>query len=62
LSEALAAREAFLTSASTAVTPIVTINGTAVGNGKPGPVAKHLRQIFDQAVEIAPLWASGERR
>jgi D-alanine transaminase len=62
LAEALAAREAFLTSASTAVTPIITINGAPVGEGKPGPVARHLRAIFDQAVEIAPFWSSGERR
>jgi D-alanine transaminase len=62
LAEALAAREAFLTSASTAVTPIITINGAPVGDGKPGPVARHLRAIFDQAVEIAPFWSSGERQ
>jgi D-alanine transaminase len=62
LAEALAAREAFLTSASTAVTPIITINGAPVGEGKPGPVARHLRAIFDQAIEIAPFWSSGERR
>jgi D-alanine transaminase len=48
--EALAAREAFLTSATTAVTPIVTVDGNAIGDGKPGPMAKALRQeLRDQA-------------
>jgi D-alanine transaminase len=41
--EARDAREAFLTSATTAVTPIVSIDGRAVGDGKPGPVALALR-------------------
>jgi D-alanine transaminase len=41
--EALAAREAFLTSATTAATPIVAIDGKAIGDGKPGPVATALR-------------------
>ncbi|MEJ0012836.1 MAG: D-amino-acid transaminase [Bauldia sp.] len=41
--EALIAREAFLTSATTAATPIVAIDGKAVGDGKPGPVATALR-------------------
>jgi D-alanine transaminase len=43
LKEARGAREAFLTSATTAVTPIVSIDGRAVGDGKPGPVALALR-------------------
>jgi D-alanine transaminase len=43
LKEALASREAFLTSATTAVTPIVSIDGHKVGDGKPGPVARALR-------------------
>jgi D-alanine transaminase len=43
LKEALAAREAFLTSATTAATPIVSIDGKPVGDGKPGPVALALR-------------------
>jgi D-alanine transaminase len=42
--EALAAREAFLTSATTAVTSIVKVDGKAIGDGKPGPVAMALRQ------------------
>ena len=57
VAEALAASEAFLTSATTAVTPIVKIDGNAVGTGKPGPFAAQLRQAFRRAVEVAPAWS-----
>ncbi|WP_137391762.1 D-amino-acid transaminase [Rhodoligotrophos defluvii] len=46
LEEAYAADEAFLTSASTFVMPIVAIDGRAIGSGKPGPVATSLRKIY----------------
>jgi D-alanine transaminase len=44
--EAKDADEAFITSASTFVLPVVEIDGTAVGTGTPGPVAKRLREIY----------------
>lgn len=44
--EAQAADEAFITSASTFVMPVVEIDGAAVGTGKPGPVARRLRDIY----------------
>jgi D-alanine transaminase len=44
--EALAAKEAFITSASSFVQPVVTIDGHSVANGKPGPVATRLREIY----------------
>jgi len=46
LAEAQAADEAFVTSASTFVTPVVEIDGQAVGAGTPGPVATRLREIY----------------
>lgn len=46
VSEALAAREAFLTSASTFVLPIVEIDGHAIGDGRPGPVARRFRELY----------------
>jgi len=46
LEEALAADEAFITSASTFVMPVVEIDGNAIGTGKPGPVAARLREIY----------------
>jgi D-alanine transaminase len=44
--EAMNAAEAFITSASSFVMPVVTIDGTAIGDGKPGPIATKLREIY----------------
>ncbi len=46
LDEALAADEAFITSASAFVMPVVEIDGVALGSGAPGPVASRLREIY----------------
>lgn len=51
VAEALAAREAFLSSATQIVMPIVRIDGKAVGEGRPGPVARALRQAFRHHAE-----------
>src|SRR6516165_4027792 len=52
--EALAAKEAFATSASLFVQPVVAIDGKKVGDGKPGPMATRLREIY---VEFAKATA-----
>lgn len=44
--EAQGADEAFLTSASAFVMPVVELDGAAIGTGKPGPVASRLREIY----------------
>jgi D-alanine transaminase len=44
--DALKAKEAFITSASSFVQPVVTIDGKNVANGKPGPMATRLREIY----------------
>lgn len=44
--EAYAAREAFITSASQTVLPVVSIDGQPVGNGAPGLVATALRRDY----------------
>jgi D-alanine transaminase len=44
--EALAAKEAFITSASSFVQPVVTIDGHSVASGKPGPMTMRLREIY----------------
>jgi D-alanine transaminase len=44
--EAYAADEAFLTSASNFVLPIVEIDGKRVGGGQPGPLTRRLREMF----------------
>ena len=46
--EAYEADEAFLTSASQFVMPIVEIDGKRIGGGQPGPVVRKLREIFLQ--------------
>jgi len=51
LSEAYAAREAFVTAASQIVLPVVRIDGRAIGEGKPGPVATALRRAFHEYAE-----------
>lgn len=44
--EAREAAEAFTTSASAFVMPVVEIDGTVLGDGTPGPVALRLREIY----------------
>jgi D-alanine transaminase len=46
IEEAQGADEAFITSASTFVMPVVEIDGTSIGTGTPGPVAARLREIY----------------
>jgi D-alanine transaminase len=51
LTEAYAAREAFVTAASQIVLPVVRIDGHTIGDGKPGPLATALRRAFHQFAE-----------
>ena len=46
VAEALAAKEAFITSASTLCQSVVRIDGQPIGDGKPGPVAMRLRALY----------------
>jgi D-alanine transaminase len=46
VAEALLAREAFLTAASAFVLPVVEIDGAAIGDGRPGPIAKEFRRLY----------------
>jgi D-alanine transaminase len=46
LDEAYEAAEAFLTSASNFVVPVVSIDGRPVGNGRPGPLTRRLRELY----------------
>ena len=46
IDEAKEADEAFITSASAFVMPVVEIDGVALGDGTPGPIAKRLREIY----------------
>lgn len=46
LDEALAADEAFITSATTIVLPVVSIDGSTIGTGEPGPITQKLRSLY----------------
>ena len=46
IEEAQDAVEAFITSASNYVMPVVEIDGVPVGDGKPGPVVRRLRELY----------------
>ncbi|MDJ1006484.1 MAG: D-amino-acid transaminase [Paracoccaceae bacterium] len=52
--EAQAADEAFVTSASSFVMPVVEIDGVVLGDGTPGPIAMRLREIYiDESRKVA---------
>jgi len=53
IEEALQAREAFITSATNTVMPVVRIDGKAVWDGKPGPISRRLRSKFHQFAVIS---------
>lgn len=46
VAEALAAREAYISSATNAAIPVVRLDGRQIGDGKPGPVARALRDAY----------------
>mgnify|MGYP006275361489 CR=1 FL=1 len=46
IAEAQEAAEAFMTAASAFVTPVVEIDGVTLGDGKPGPITRRLREIY----------------
>ncbi|ALO47500.1 D-amino-acid transaminase [Pseudohongiella spirulinae] len=55
--EAHHADEAFLSSATTLVLPVVLVDGQAVGDGKPGAITQRLRELY-----IATLLAEAARK
>ncbi|MDU0342784.1 D-amino-acid transaminase [Bosea rubneri] len=46
LAEAIDAEEAFITSATSLVMPVTTIDGHSIHNGAPGPATLRLREIY----------------
>ena len=51
VAEAVAAKEAFVTSATALVTPVVRIDGTEIGDGRPGELTMALRHVFLDAAD-----------
>ncbi len=54
VSEAQAAAEAFLTSASSFVIPVVRIGDKTVSDGKPGPMTRRLQELYLDAAQGRP--------
>ncbi len=55
LAEAQGADEAFVTSASAFVMPVVEIDGAVLGDGKPGRVSARMREIYLDEVRKAAI-------
>lgn len=53
--EAKAAKEAFNTSATGLVMPVVSIDGVTIGEGRPGPVSLKIRCLFHNFAEKSSL-------
>ena len=54
VAEAKAAREVFMSSATTIAMPIVAIDGETIANGHPGSITLSLRQVFFDVAEKSP--------
>ncbi len=55
VADAKAAREAFFSSATSFVTPVVQIDDTMIGDGAPGPLSRRLqRWYFDYCNDVNP--------
>jgi D-alanine transaminase len=55
VAEALTAREAFITSASQILMPVIKIDGSPIGDGKAGPIGQKLRATFHALAEATPI-------
>jgi branched-chain amino acid aminotransferase len=48
------AEEAFLTNAVAGLLPLVAVEGAKVGSGRPGPLTRRLRQLYEAAATAPP--------
>lgn len=51
IDEAKSAKEAFVTSATSTVMPVVAVDGVPVGDGRPGRLTQKLRELFQSWAE-----------
>jgi len=58
LKEALSAAEAFISGSTSWVTPVITIDGKPVGEGKPGPLTRALQKLYADYAEAPPPGAA----
>jgi len=54
LDELRAAEEAFLTNAVAGLLPLVAVDGANVGSGRPGPLTRRLRGLYEAAATAPP--------
>lgn len=54
IAEAYAAKEAFVTGATSLALPVIAIDDHTLGNGRPGPIAVMLRRAFHGAAQASP--------
>ena len=52
LTDVYSADEAFVTGTFGGLTPVVTVDGRAIGDGRPGPLTAQLRELYQTAVEV----------
>jgi len=60
VAEALDAREAFMTAASTFVLTIIEIDGVPIGDGRPGPMANRFRALYIEEARKSSVGATAE--
>lgn len=53
--EALSAHEAFITSATNFVVPVISIDGATIGDGKPGALTRDLRRFYIESRRKAAI-------
>jgi len=46
VAEAQGAREAFISSATGACVPVVSIDGVKIGDGRPGAITRRIRELY----------------
>jgi D-alanine transaminase len=52
LEQLSSADEAFITGTTVEVTPVISVNGTPVGQGVPGPITRRLQQAFSEMIGL----------
>ena len=60
--EALEASEAFLTSTTSCILPVVQIDDHVLRNGRPGPMTRRLRALYDEYIDGLRVGLAGARK
>lgn len=52
----LGADESFLTSSTQEIVPIVQVDDTVIGSGRPGPITTKFRELYKQKIQALASW------